>query len=81
MRQRLIPGPFSAGRLLMSANDRAVDHQISVVAIGGQSLEDPFPDAGMAPAAEAAYAPSSICHSAPADRASAHPSATPKDNH
>lgn len=37
----------------MGTNDRAIDHEISVVAIGRQSLEDLLPYTGMAPAAEA----------------------------
>ena len=37
----------------MGANDGTVEHQILVVTVGGQCLEDPLPDAGMAPAAEA----------------------------
>lgn len=36
----------------MGANDRAVDHQILVVAVCCQRLEHPLPYAGMAPAAE-----------------------------
>jgi hypothetical protein len=44
--------PFSARRLLVRANDGAVDHQILVVAIG-QSSEQALPDASMAPVAEA----------------------------
>lgn len=36
----------------MGANDRAVDHQILVVAVRRQCLEHPLPYAGMAPAAE-----------------------------
>lgn len=37
----------------MGAHERAVDHQIPVISIGCQRLEDMFPDAGMAPTAEA----------------------------
>ena len=37
----------------MGANDGAVDHQILVVAIGGQRLEHPLPNPGVTPAAEA----------------------------
>jgi hypothetical protein len=37
----------------MGANDRAVDHQISVITVGRQRLEHLLPDAGMAPTAEA----------------------------
>ena len=36
----------------MSANDRAVDHKVLIVAIGRQRLEDTFPHIGMAPATE-----------------------------
>jgi hypothetical protein len=45
--------PFSGRRLLVRADDGAVDHQILVVAIGRQRVEHPLPYAGMAPAAEA----------------------------
>lgn len=37
----------------MGADDRAVDHQILVVAVCSQRLKHPLPYAGMAPAAEA----------------------------
>lgn len=37
----------------MGANDRTVDHQILVVAVARQCLEDTLPDAGMALTAEA----------------------------
>ncbi len=45
--------PLFRRRLLVSANDRAVDHQILVVPVRRQRLEHPLPDAGMAPATEA----------------------------
>jgi len=44
--------PFSGRRLLMGADDGAVDHQILVVAVGGERVEHPLPYAGMAPPAE-----------------------------
>ena len=51
--QRLVRGPpFSGRRLLMGANDGAVDHQVEVVAILGQCGEDPISDAGLRPSAE-----------------------------
>lgn len=37
----------------MSANDRAVDHQVLVVAIRRQRLEHTFPNTGMTPSTEA----------------------------
>ena len=37
----------------MRANDGAVDYRILVVPVGGQRIEHPLPDAGMAPATEA----------------------------
>src|SRR6516162_1748781 len=36
----------------MRPHDRAVDHRIFVIGVGGQMLEDLLPDAGIAPAAE-----------------------------
>lgn len=52
--QRLIPHPpFSAGRLLVRPDDGAVDHQIPVVAVLRQGLEDALPHPGLAPTAEA----------------------------
>lgn len=56
-RERLSAGlraPFSGGGLLMRTDDGAVDHQIVVVAIGGERFEHAIPDARVAPAAEAA---------------------------
>jgi hypothetical protein len=41
--------PFSGRRLLVRADDGAVDHQILVVATGRQRVEPPLPYAGMAP--------------------------------
>ncbi len=41
-----------AGAVLMRPNDRAVDHRVFVIGIGGQMLEDLLPDAGLASAAE-----------------------------
>jgi hypothetical protein len=38
----------------MGPHDGAVDHQVLIVAIGRQRVENPLPDAGIAPAAEAA---------------------------
>src|SRR5215472_10740452 len=38
--------------MLVRPNDRAVDHRIFVIGVGGQMLEDFLPDAGLAPAAE-----------------------------
>jgi hypothetical protein len=53
--QRLILGPpFSAGCLLVGSNDGAVDHQVLIVAVGGERGEHVLPHAGMTPAAEAA---------------------------
>ena len=37
----------------MGTNDRAVDHQVLIIAVGCQCLEHLFPHASMAPAAEA----------------------------
>jgi len=44
--------PFSGRGLLMGADDRGVEHQILVVAIGGQRGEHPLPHTCMTPAAE-----------------------------
>lgn len=51
--QRLILAPFAARRPLVRTHDRAAEHEILVVALGGQCCDHPFPHAGMAPSAEA----------------------------
>jgi len=38
--------------MLMRPNDRAVDHRIFVIGVGGQMLEDLLPEARLGPAAE-----------------------------
>jgi len=42
----------SAGAVLMSPHDGAVDHRVLVIAIGCQVLKDALPDAGFGPAVE-----------------------------
>src|SRR5215510_660059 len=42
----------SAGAVLMSPHDGAVDHRVCVIAIGCQVLKDALPYAGFGPAAE-----------------------------
>jgi len=37
----------------MGAHDRAVDHRVFIVGIGSQMLENPLPNAGLGPSAEA----------------------------
>src|SRR5262249_51708364 len=55
---RLRPGAWSAtffesaGAVLMSPHDGAVDHRVCVIAIGCQVLKDALPYAGFGPAAE-----------------------------
>jgi len=55
---RLLPSAWpsaffeSAGAVLMSPHDGAVDHRVLVVAIGGQVPKDALPYAGFGPAAE-----------------------------
>src|SRR4051812_44444289 len=44
---------LSAGAMLMSAHDGAVDHRIFIVSLCGEVLEHAFPNAGDGPAAEA----------------------------
>jgi hypothetical protein len=39
--------------VLVGAHHGAVDHGVLVVGVAGQALEDPFPHAGLGPAAEA----------------------------
>lgn len=48
------PPPFSSRGLLVGAHDRAVDHEICVVPIGGQRGEYPLPHTGMTPSAKTA---------------------------
>src|ERR1700689_3414824 len=45
--------PFSCGGLLVGAHQGAVEHQILVLAIRCERLEDPFPNARFGPAREA----------------------------
>jgi len=45
--------PFSGRRLLVGAHQRRVEHEILVVAIGDQDLEDTLPNAALGPAREA----------------------------
>ena len=48
------PGFFCADAVLMGAYNGAVDHRAFIVGIGGEEAEDPLPDAGFRPSAEAA---------------------------
>ncbi|KGB21209.1 hypothetical protein AtDm6_2845 [Acetobacter tropicalis] len=45
--------PFSGCRVLVGADNGAIDHQTRIVAIGGQRGEYPLPHTRMAAAAEA----------------------------
>ncbi len=48
------PAFFRAGAMLMATHDGAVHHRVFVVGVFGEMFENPPPDTGFGPAAEAA---------------------------
>src|SRR5262245_38509515 len=45
--------PFSGRGLLVGTNQRGVEHEVFVLAVFGENVEDAFPDAALGPAGEA----------------------------